>query len=1751
MLPQAVNTVRNVTIMEIEHTIEILQDHDAEEEEDIITTEDSNSLQEEDVLNWDQPSENEEDYAYDDYADLFSVPEETTNKEDVESEEAMYLDTNPEAQKERAQLILLRRHLDMLQEKLQEKEFAVLKAREELNACRTRTKALQEEQNEVANEIEKMEAAGNKAAYFRLVSQHKKLGIEIISEQDMEALITANLRSAELALSEVELEQRHYMNLGEKVAEKEKKVDEHKQQMAKYRLNKENELARRERAQWKERERMYMQQIQEAEMAHKEAIETALKNNIKARQFLQASLQRKKEKQAKETEEYQAVVKRRMDSILSLKNSIAANRENLRALQARDNARQRKRDLAEKKERTQVLSEGGNPEQVLLRKKKAKELQKQKKDFALRQSETKVKIVDKILSEEQRIEKRKKQQPQLWATAKTEKQKDLQPLKKKPVTSRIELSKEGKPVFLDQETRASQLSPWEEKNGDSSVLEIDSDDSSIAIDRDASIASPASLSGRLQALAVTKSGPYVEEELAKPEFEGLWTKKHKNYKVPKDEVAVVKPVGGSNMEQQILQKTLDRHRAGIVVKQVAAGREFKGQPFYSKPDVIHFKDFDVGKVYKKKIVITNVSYSMNFCKLSGLSEHLKDFIKIEFVPPGQMSAGMSCDMDVTFKPMINEDLDGEVKFLAQTGPFSIPLKCTTKKCDLSLDVDCIDFGSQVVGETIRRSVQLINKGALGTRFEFFKVPDKAATTYTTETSLGRLTTAESVAMTPVDESDLVKTATSARPETNVKSRRLTTKDGQSTAALTSLRQTDTAGMPFTQEQDRIKEMSIEIIEEGTDTERGIRSEGDEIKFASTVTDYSMLPEEIKVGQIMSGEIAPFSSVRLDIIFAPSIPGNIRANFRIAFSDQISEPLTVKTSATAIDVPVWVEKQNVDLRICMYDRLYQDQIIVKNRATTALRLNFEVPKELRDHIELLPKTGYIQAQSSFTAQLKFLPRKTLSEDAAGLFDPETGILEAPMVIRVADQTRPVPFTVVAIVTSSDMAFEEDEVDFGKCGIYESVIHTVKLTNFSILPQEFGFIDIPDYVDVQPNDGFGTILPLETIELDLILNADKARDYSFQLMCKSTIGREFPLFCRGVGVHPPLELTEQVVHFPATALGDTSAARINVVNSHVSANEFTHPVPRIGKGEIVPVGPTSFEFMVPEGAPISISPTVGSVNPGEKCHITIHFSPELMERDIREEAVHVMKVQKEEAERRELERQSREAMLNAKLQEEEKNAQTKGKKSKTPAKTPAPKSGKSEQSRKSTSEEEPIPTAEGIKKDSIAYKAANAALTRSFAGMFNSYRIPCYIASGMCDDVENPPTRNFNVANTLYLDVHCPTIKPPVVVISNHGQNLTEFGQVSIGQNTIKPISIQNISDKPLELTLSCLDTNGPFQVLNALRTLKPDETHALLVSFTPNAGKLFYEVLKILSPTSVLRVQLTGEGVSPVINTSVPDGILDLGDVLREESSTATFTLSNSSSLKVDYSVRLDSCSLLRHNLMQDLPDFVRRHKGKEPGKRMLAGPQNNEGSCVFDCVPCEGTIATGESHDITVTFNPDHSSRHFSDGARIVLFNLEEAHVIRLKGRAHDHMMFVDNYDPLDVAVESLTAEKQPEDPETEATPPTKTILLTFRSKINEGSFPPVSRALTIGCIRTNAFVAKKNGEWTVENLQHAQSLGFSVDLPKGVVDIDSTKPLEFTWTPPEGHDPGVPVESSVTLTLKADVPLTYTVLLRALLLLH
>ncbi|CAG2192853.1 unnamed protein product [Mytilus edulis] len=1573
------------------------------------------------------------------------------------------------SKKEQLHMIHLRALLNEMTEKVKHHQYLTEKTREEMKQCRSRMSQLETERDQVFGHIQSADSDGNTSALYRLRDQHAKLCQELEDERTLEKMIQDRLENEEYELAKVEVERGKFLLAEDELVKKEHQLATEKTDMALDRLKKEEWKVRKAIHHRKSKERQQLEALEDHRQRQQMHIEDSKQSHEKHQKYLSATMEKMKKRQDEENIRYKENMHKKMDMLLKLKSDITSNRENLKALHARDKALDKEKKQQEEEERQRILSEGGNPDQEFLIRKRIETFERHKSDFEVQKRSRESTIMGKILLEEERMRKRKKQQPQLFSDPKGKIIGYAQ--KKKPLKIMRDMS--GSSVFDDTELRDSKV--------DFLMDEFEKQDDSDSERRQTESVRPSSSDEKkIPDSSDSEDGESDDErkvDLAQPEFQGLWSE-HKPYKVP-SETNTVKLPGASKMEKEILNKVLDKHRSGIIVKQVAAGREFQGCPFYSKPDVIHFKDFDVGKSYKKKVTLTNVSYTVNYCKYINITEHLKDFIEIQFDPPGQMSAGLTCEMMVTFKPMINEDLVGEVNFLSQTGPFSIVLKCTTKKCDLSVDTNKVEFGTTVIGETLKRTFTLTNNGALGTKYEFFKLTgSKLRTVTTAETSLGRLTTADTLRGGTPDSLSMMKKEPAPpgdkKPDQEIVDK--ASQEGGGTSIDHQGTQAEADAMSGTMGDVEDGEQSPDLA-------------------ISEIEDYGSL-DGMKVGPMSTGEVGPFSSVKLEIIWQPHIPGKVFTEFLISFSDPLSESISIHSLANAIDVPVWVERQTVDLKICMYDRLYQDTIIVNNRATTALRLKFEVCKELKNHLELLPKTGYIQAQSQFSAQLKFLPRKSLFQEAGKYFDKETGVLEAPMIIRVADQTQPVPFTVQAVVTTSDMEFDITNINFGCCTIHESTKTRIRLSNKSILPQEYGFVGLPDYVEVQPDDGFGTLLPLESIDLDVIFSPKKARDYKFELNCKSIINREFKIQCEGVGVHPPLDLSHQVIHFAATALYDVSTATVHVNNSHISTNEFTHPVPRIGKGEIVPVGPTSFEFKIPEGAPLTISPSVGTIEPGKKCRVQVRFAPQLEEMDVRKEGVRMAskameaKAQKEYQESLQREKEKADEALKS-------GNKGKGKEGKSPAK------GKGRQSpgvpTLTVAGPKPFtpPTLENITKDTPAYAAALGSLLRHIRKCGNPGELP------------------YTNKNTLYMEVHCPVVKPTLVAISDHGKTTLDFGEVSLGQTIIKSVTIQNISKKTIELTSSLLDTSGPFLMLNALRVLPPDGTHTILISFTPEAGRVFHEVLQINSGTSVLHVTVMGEGVNPIINLDMPteNGVFDIGAVLAGEYLERTFKV------------------------------FLYRH-----GR---CGTQNNNGQNIFDLVPSEGRIAPGATQEVTVTFAPDHPSDHYSDFVKIELFGKKESHSFQIKGMAKKNVMFVHGVDETTVNVESLSENPPSTLEEEELKGILPSVLFSVKSIAKESEFVPGSREIYVGCVRTMAVSQKKevkgkNGEFQFENVQAITSKGFNIDPQRGMVEAGNLKPVTVTWSPPPGHDPNEPVEASIILTLKGDITEQVKVMLRA-----
>ncbi|XP_036034941.1 cilia- and flagella-associated protein 74 isoform X17 [Onychomys torridus] len=1349
----------------------------------------------------------------------------------AKEEEVTTEKTKKTTTRDRVQAFHLRKSLNLLDKLHEEKDLFIQKTRGELRVCHQRMDLLTKQQESLAAEIAAEREANNMAALGRLQAASRRLHTELENEKDLQSKITAMLKDSENAMWHIEIQKGQFEDVRKRNEEEAEARLRSLEIHAAQQLQKEKETLEKVERNRLLRARKSLHVQKELGLRHQKLVEDAQRNHKIAVKFLKASLGRVREQEQKEEMESRKHMKRRMDAVLALKNNITASRETLKKFQAWGQSRA---EVAKQKaltEKEAILAQGGDAFKHLFHQRRHQELEAQKRAFEEDQKLRKQEIVSRILKEEAEEEHRKKRQQQ---PSKTTDQWTLRDKTWKYISDFCE----GKTAITTNHLLENEMALHPKP---SCLLKVISSES----------------------MQMDLGSISTEEEiLAEPDIPGLWSKDYKSYQVSKEDMER-KPVGGTKMDKDILARTMEQLRSGVVHKQVVSGREFKGRPFNSKPEVIHFKDFDIGKVYKKKITLINATYTINYCKLVGVEESLKDFIHIDFDPPGPMSAGMSCEVLVTFKPMINKDLEGNVSFLAQTGGFSVPLKCSTKKCSLSLDKELIDFGSYVVGETTSRIITLTNVGGLGTRFkflldsEFFEMEEhqpimKMSSVFTYE-----------------DKSLYEKIINSlSEQQLDV--------DGSSPLDI-----------PSRKESEKLDEAEVTAV-------------------ASAMT---MVPSEeqaeITLGEVTEGEIGPFSSIKVPIIFNPVIPGEVQTKFKVMFKNSQCPTLYFRATGIAVDVPVWVPRATVDLKICMYDRLYQDSITVHTRSKAALRLKFEVCKELRGHIELLPETGYIQAQSSYSVQLKFLPRYSLPEDAGKYFDQDSRVLEAPMTIWVADQIKPVGFTVQAIVTTSDLEISPLEISFGYCTIYEAIRTEISLSNLSLLPQEFGFVGLPKYVDIQPNDGFGTILPLETLQLDVIFQPIKAKEYRFELVCKSEINRCFKVSCQAVGVHPPLELSHYQIKFSATALYGTTVSTLYVINSHLSMNKLTHSLPRIGSEEATPVGPTSFEFLVPPNSPITISPSVGTVLPGKRCLVQVAFQPVLPHEIILEEAIHILNKETE-----------------TKLFRKETTQRKEQWKQSLPV---VRVHNRDRPTRASTPHTQELQRQE-LSASSNEYQAAQATLARTFQGKFDRFVVPCVIASGDIKDRKASEPLSFSPYNTLYLELWCPVVAPSIVVTSNEGKTVVNFGDIAVGHRGIRKITLQNISPEDLDLEFSVLNPHGPFVLLNPSRKLCSGETQTLVLSFSPHESILAQETLDIISKRGTLTLTLTGTGVASMITCSIEGNILNMGYVLARESVSINFKV-----LPVDRPLR-------RSMLLPGLPhvnmNMVLSHPEGYPSYRM-------------------------------------------------------------------------------------------------------------------------------------------------------------------------------------------------------------------------
>ena len=235
---------------------------------------------------------------------------------------------------------------------------------------------------------------------------------------------------------------------------------------------------------------------------------------------------------------------------------------------------EKKQRKLEKVERDQILLEGGNPDEVFLKRQRIEMFKKTKAAFTKKQRKRQLQIVSQLLKES-RMQKRleTKFSKSHWHNreqAPHPSKRNLHLQKKRKVTM---LHDGSGAVDMEEEAPANGRKDGEESAGKSGEGEknkevhFDSSDEESRFD---------------DHLRETKSTAKItsEENLAEPEIQGLWKRKRRMVTLSGGgEGGGEKGQEGgkveSKAEREMRESAMEKLRKSVVVKQVAAGREFK------------------------------------------------------------------------------------------------------------------------------------------------------------------------------------------------------------------------------------------------------------------------------------------------------------------------------------------------------------------------------------------------------------------------------------------------------------------------------------------------------------------------------------------------------------------------------------------------------------------------------------------------------------------------------------------------------------------------------------------------------------------------------------------------------------------------------------------------------------------------------------------------------------------------------------------------------------------------------------------------------------------------------------------------------------------------------------------------------------------------------------------------------------------------------------------------------------------------
>ena len=303
-----------------------------------------------------------------------------------------------------------------------------------------------------------------------------------------------------------------------------------------------------------------------------------------------------------------------------------------------------------------------------------------------------------------------------------------------------------------------------------------------------------------------------------------------------------------------------------------------------------------------------------------------------------------------------------------------------------------------------------------------------------------------------------------------------------------------------------------------------------------------------------GSVSGYGTSQLKVTFRPPRPGALKMALKFKFSSAQGEfesfVKELPFEAVGADVPVFLEKDRIDLGVCYHNELYRATLVAHNRSNVSQRFVIQMPANLDKFVEFVPKVGFIQPQSGLQITMKLRTSKKF----ASMFPQFEKTADIPLVMEVVNQVLPVNFTISFTPSPLKLTFEPSSIDFGTLLTTECKEVTVKMTSLMELPCDFGFIRLPQGVSVQPFDGFGLIMPGESIDVVVSFQSQMAKKHEFVVTVATLQGQKFSIPCSANVIATPLQVSETDIQFEATPLGEQSVYKVVLNNTKGSPLDF---------------------------------------------------------------------------------------------------------------------------------------------------------------------------------------------------------------------------------------------------------------------------------------------------------------------------------------------------------------------------------------------------------------------------------------------------------------------------------------------------------------------------------------------------------------------------------------------------------------------